>query len=128
MINVPRVLLPFLFSSLAVALFGCSGADPAPPAGDSASELLAEQAAGTQQETVDPTHTTRTAAVDELGNPMTVCTPREARECRWYYKDGSGHVQCPMSYQLCDVDGSGWKECGLFLLDQSGNIIPRSAP
>jgi hypothetical protein len=126
MINVPRALLPFLFSSFAVALFGC-GAEPAPPAGDSASELLAQQAAGTQQETVDPTHTTRTAAVDELGNPMTVCTPREARECRWYYKDGSGHVQCPMSYQLCDVDGSGWKECGLFLLDQSGNIIPRSA-
>lgn len=124
MVNVPRFLVPVLFSSMAAALFGCSGADQPPPAGDSSAELLAEEAAGTEPGALDPTHTIRQTPVDEFGHPKSVCKPREARECRWYYKDSRGQQHCPMSYQLCQLDGKDWTACGKFVLDQSGNIVP----
>lgn len=106
MINVPRALAPFLFSAVAVALFGCSGADQPDPAGDSATELLAAEAAGTAPGALDPTHTTRAPL---LTSP---CLPREARECRVYYQDARGQWHCPWSYQLCQPDGKGWAPCG----------------
>jgi hypothetical protein len=118
MTNVTRMLLPLLFCSLTAALAGCGGSGPLPTAGDSATELVAQETAGEQLETVDPTHTTRDPSIP-------VCMPRSVQECRWYYKDGAGHTQCPMSYQICELDGHGWTACGEFLLDQTGNIIPR---
>ena len=30
-----------------------------------------------------------------------------------------------MSFQICELDGRAWTACGEFLLDQTGNIIPR---
>ncbi len=128
MINVPRALVPFLFpcmSCVAAALVGCSGAAEPPAAGDSATELLAQEAAGTEPGTLDPTHTTRAPLVDEFGNPKSFCEPGAARECRWYFKDSSGQQHCPMSYQLCQLDGKDWAPCGEYTFDQSGNIVPR---
>ena len=30
-----------------------------------------------------------------------------------------------MSFHICELDGRAWTACGEFLLDQTGNIIPR---
>ncbi len=113
-----RWLLPLLLCSLTAALVGCSGNGPLPTAGDSATQLLAHEAAGEQPETVEPTHTTHDPSIP-------LCTPRSVQECRLHYTDRSGQAQCPMSFQICELDGKAWTACGEFLLDQTGNIIPR---
>jgi hypothetical protein len=122
MINVRRVLFPFLLSSLAGVLLGCSGGEPAPPAGDSASELLAEEAAGTEQEALDPTHTTLPRRLDALGNPTTFCTPLAMRDCTHYYKDARGQ-HCTPSYELCRLDGRNWLPCGEYYVDGDGKVV-----
>jgi hypothetical protein len=116
MIDATRALVPFLVACLALGLVGCAASDHPEVAGDSASELLAEEAAGTAHEA---------ASVDESVTPSSVCTPREARWCRWYLKDSSGRLECPWSFQLCRLDGGGWTPCGLYVVDPSGNIVPR---
>ena len=105
---LPLVLVAF-------GLVGCSGSDRPEAAGDSASELLAAEAAGIAPEE---------AAIDQSSTTV-ACKPREARWCRWYLKDSSGRQQCPWSFQLCRPDGAGWTPCGLYVVDASGNIVPR---
>lgn len=67
------------------------------------------------------------AADDEPTEPGAVkprCEPRSYRDCKVYYRDESGQLQCPTLVQICAADGSAWLACGKFSYDENGDPVP----
>ncbi|MDB4942137.1 MAG: hypothetical protein JWP97_1671 [Labilithrix sp.] len=97
-------------------LAACSG-EARPDASDalSSSTDTAAAAAAADPDEAPPT---------ELGAP-TVCEPRAYRDCKIYYRDDSGQLQCPTQVQICAVDGSAWLACGEYVFDENGNPARR---
>jgi hypothetical protein len=110
-----------------LSLFGCASEAHPDAQGDTASALdtsaAAEAAAMTRP---DPAHITPETPAGEPGAVKTTCKPREVRDCRFHYTDASGQRQCPMSFQICQVDGKDWLPCGLYRFDADGN--PQKTP
>jgi hypothetical protein len=120
-INVPRSPIASRFAVCALlaacAGLGCGSSDSDRPSStaDTTSELVADE--------VDAA-APATASAPSSGEPGTAkrtCSPRATRECHLYYTDESGRPQCPASFQLCDVDGSGWLPCGEYQVGPSGD-------
>jgi hypothetical protein len=87
--NVQRGLFRPSFVLVVVAI-GCGAPERPAPAGDSTIE----------------------ADTTALATGSPVCEPRSTRACRHYFRDSRGQEQCPMSFQICSVDGYAWLACG----------------
>lgn len=114
--NVPGPVISRLRAAVVTALLACAAcgsSDRPSTTADTSSELITGE--------VDPIYAPSPPAAGEPGRPVQTCSPRSARECRWYYVDPSGQPQCPMSYQLCKVDGSDWLPCGEYRIGESGD-------
>ena len=103
---LPSLRGPLLLATMAAAFLACSSGDHPAPADDVTGEAFVGEVAG------------------DLSLAQ-ACTPRASRTCRHYYRDPSGQWHCPASEQLCKLDGTGWTPCGAFMLDPSGNVVPR---
>lgn len=117
--NVPGPVISLLRVAAVTALLACvacGSSDRPSSTADTSSELVAGE--------VDPIYAPTAPASGEPGQTAQKCSPRSARECRWYYTDESGQRQCPMSYQLCKVDGSDWLPCGEYRIGESGDPEP----
>jgi len=51
------------------------------------------------------------------------CEPASLEECRIYYIDEDGRMQCPMSYRVCRLDGSGFYPCGEYRIGADGTPV-----
>jgi hypothetical protein len=92
-----RALVPTVSLLVHACVLGCGAPDRPPPASDA------------NEGDVDaPALTAR--ALDDEGQ---VCEPGTWRECRIYYLDDRGQMQCPNQSQFCRADGRGWLACGV---------------
>jgi hypothetical protein len=82
-----------------VVLAGCGGSDRPPPEEDSTYAALDEGLIDEQR-------------IIESRRQSESCKPGTTRECHRYFKDATGHWQCPVDAQYCRPDGTGWAECG----------------
>jgi hypothetical protein len=80
-------------------VLGCGAPDRPPPAGDPEGE-------------VDPAAAAALAQAADLHATHPTCEPGGLRECRIYFRDESGQMQCPTQSQFCRADGRGWLPCG----------------
>ena len=113
--KVDRLLTWAAVVALASALAACADEDR-PPASESA-PISSVQLGGSADVA---------ASDDDAGTDVTAgpCEPRSHRDCKMYYRDESGELHCPTSFQLCDVDGTEWLPCGAYTLDENGDPQP----
>lgn len=107
-----QILAPWALVLALASSVGCASADRP--------TSTAETGGDPGDEALDPTDVAASPLTGEPGMPRRICTPRAARECRYYYTDESGQRQCPMSYQLCKADGTDWLPCGEYELGATG--------
>jgi hypothetical protein len=99
----------------AVCAAGCSGGDRPDPVRGSRGDPDWESAWAE----VDAR---RSASATEARH---ACEPGTARECRRYFRDTTGRLQCPIDYELCSADGSEWLPCGEYDLDHDRAPVRR---
>ena len=104
--------------ALASALAACAD-EERPPASESA-PVSSVQLGGSADVAADDDAGTDPTATAEPGP----CEPRSHRDCKMYYRDETGELHCPPSFQLCNVDGTAWLPCGAYTLDENGDPQP----
>ncbi len=97
---------------LCMGLAACMGSERPPPESD----IVASSLAG---EEVDDD----SQAEEESPRPP-ACPANEWRECRHYYRDERGQLNCPLSYQFCRADGKAWLPCGKYETAEDGSPLP----
>jgi hypothetical protein len=113
-----RSLSALLLGLASAALVACVSEQRPPPEGDTvASELASEE------QDDDVSGSPSDGADVDAARPE-ACPPSTFRECRHYYRDARGQLNCPLSYQFCRADGKGWLPCGKYVTGEDGSPQP----
>jgi hypothetical protein len=84
----------------------------------------AETGSEIRSDDVDTSAAGGTSAIGEPGMGARACTPRALRECHLYFTDDFGNHHCPLSYQICALDGADWLPCGEYRVGPGGDPVP----
>lgn len=106
--------------ALASALAAC-GDEDRPPVSESAPlSSLQLGGSGASAAPSDPSADGDPEITEPVAEPGP-CEPRSYRQCKIFYRDDTGQLQCPVKVQICDVDGAEWLPCGEYTYDENGD-------
>jgi hypothetical protein len=108
---------PVFAVSVALGCLSCSSGDERPAAQrDPSIEQASEEAASEATAGADGADA---SDADTDAAPPQACVPGATQDCRLYYEEPPGIWHCPLSYQICKSDGSGFWPCGA----QNGHAV-----